>query len=286
VGPFRSRADAAETAALLARFTGVRSCTTRLGGSARHGPACPEREVSPCPAPRGVTADEYAAAPARAADLIDGRDNAALSAVLAHIADLAARSRYESAARLRDHAAGAIDVLWRGQRLRALVEVGELVAARPDGEGGWQFAVLRHGQLAAAGCARRGVPPMPVVDAICAGAQSVLPTAAPLGGALVEETALVARWLTEPGVRIVRTEPGYSVPLGSAGAFSSWAASARSARIAAQQSLVAVAFTDRSDLLAEPHPTPEQLFGRAGVDRIDRPIEPRLPGRQPFGVAG
>ncbi|MCW2685943.1 MAG: exonuclease, polymerase epsilon subunit family, partial [Mycobacterium sp.] len=198
VGPFRSRADAAETAALLARFTGVRSCTTRLGGSARHGPACPEREVSPCPAPRGVTADEYAAAPARAADLIDGRDNAALSAVLAHIADLAARSRYESAARLRDHAAGAIDVLWRGQRLRALVEVGELVAARPDGEGGWQFAVLRHGQLAAAGCARRGVPPMPVVDAICAGAQSVLPTAAPLGGALVEETALVARWLTEP----------------------------------------------------------------------------------------
>ena len=37
VGPFRSRADAVETAALLARFTGVRTCTTRLSRSALHG---------------------------------------------------------------------------------------------------------------------------------------------------------------------------------------------------------------------------------------------------------
>ena len=40
-GPFRSRADAVETAALLARFTGVRTCTTRLGRSALHGPPVP-----------------------------------------------------------------------------------------------------------------------------------------------------------------------------------------------------------------------------------------------------
>ena len=99
-------------------------------------------------------------------------------------------------------------MLWRGQRLRALAAVTEMVAARPDGAGGWHLAVIRHGQLAAAGTARRGVPPMPVVDAICAGAQAVLPTEAPLGGALVEETALIARWLAQPGVRIVRAEPG------------------------------------------------------------------------------
>src|ERR1700742_666134 len=38
VGPFRSRADAADTAALLARLTGLRTCTTRLGRSGMHGP--------------------------------------------------------------------------------------------------------------------------------------------------------------------------------------------------------------------------------------------------------
>jgi DNA polymerase-3 subunit epsilon len=287
VGPFRSRADAVETAALLARFTGVRTCTTRLARAVRH--ACPERELSPCPAPRHATAVEYAAAPQRAAELIQGRDSRALAAVLSQIADLAERNRYETAARLRDHTAAAIDVLWRGQRLRALVAVTEMVAARPDGNGGWHLAVIRHGQLAAAGNARRGVPPMPVVDAICAGAQAVLPTPAPLGGALIEETALIARWLAQPGVRIVRAEPGYASPVGSAGRWAAWAASARSARLAAEQLIADVRSTtidDASDLLREPHPTREQLFGRTGVDGLDGAGEPRLPGWHPFGVAG
>jgi DNA polymerase-3 subunit epsilon len=211
--------------------------------------------------------------------------------VLAHLADLAERSRYETAARLRDHAVAAIDVLWRGQRLRALTAVTELVAARADGNGGWHLAVIRHGQLAAAGIARRGVPPMPVIDAICLGAQAVLRTEAPSpasgwypqGGALVEETGLIARWLAQPGVRIVRADPGYASPVGSAGRWTAWAASARSARAAAEQGLGA---EDNSDLLREPHPTREQLFGRAGVDRLDRPGEPRLPRGHPFGVAG
>lgn len=279
VGPFRARADAVETAALLARFTGVRTCTTRLGRSARHGPACPERELSPCPAARDIDAAGYAAAPARATALIDGRDHTALGAVIERIGELAADGRYETAARLRDHAAAAIDVLWRGQRLGALAAQPELVAARPDGAGGWHLAIVRCGRLAAAGCAPRGVPPMPVVDALTAGAQTVLPEAAPLGGALVEETALISRWLATPGVRIVRCESGYATPIGAAGRWREWAATARSARVAAEQA-------ERSELLGEPHPTREELFGRAGVDRLLGPGQPGLPGGHPFGVAG
>lgn len=280
VGPFRSRADAVETADLLARFTGVRTCSARIARSARHGPTCPERELSPCPAPRDITAAEYAQAPLRAAALIDGADHSAFSAVLSRIAELAAGNRYETAARLRDHAAAAIDVLWRGQRLSTLAAVTELVAARPDGDGGWHLAVIRGGQLAAAGVARRGIPPMPVVEAISAAAQAILPDPAPLGGALVEEVALIMRWLGQPGVRIVRAEPGWASPLGSAGRWTSWAASARSARLAAEQTL------DSSELLTEPHPTREQLFGRPRVDRFDRPAQPGLPRREPFGAAG
>jgi DNA polymerase III subunit epsilon len=253
VGPFSSRADAVETAALLARFTGVRTCTARLARSALHGPACEERELSPCPAPRDVAADGYAEGPLRADRLIAGADGAALCAALAHVEDLAAVGRYETAARLRDHAATAIDALWRGQRLRALTAVDELVAARPDGSGGWQLAVIRRGQLGAAGNARRGVPPMPVVDAIRAGAQAILPAAAPLGGALVEETALLARWLAQPGVRIVATDgqTGYATPITAAGRWAEWAAQARSARIAAEQ-----AIGDDYDVLYGPRAAP------------------------------
>lgn len=292
IGPFRARADAADTAALLARFTGVRSCTARLGRSAEHGPKCPEREVSPCPAVRGARAADYAPAPRRLAALIDGDDNSVLTDIAAHIADLASRRRYETAARLRDHAATAVDALWRGQRLRALADLPELVAAAPDGQGGWQIAVLRHGQLAGAGCAPRGVPPMPVIDTLCACAQTVIPDLAPLGGALVEETSLIARWLAEPGVRIVRTEPGYAVPIRSAGAWAAWAATARSARLAAEQDIAAheVTRADRmpvtSDAVAEPHPTREQLFGRAGIESAAGLVQRGLPRSSPLHVAG
>jgi DNA polymerase-3 subunit epsilon len=283
IGPFRARADAVETAALLARFTGVRTCTTRLARSALHGPSCPEVELSPCPAGRDVTAAGYALGPVRAADLIAGVDDSALSAALAHIGQLAVSGKYETAARTRDHAATAIDTVWRGQRLHALVAVDELVAARPDGAGGWYLAIVRNGQLAAAGNARRGVPPMPVVDAISAAAQAILTEPAPLGGALVEETALIVRWLTQPGVRIVRAETasgiGYATPLRAAGRHAAWAATARSARLAAKQ-------IEESELLSEPHPTREQLLGRPGVDGVSRPRQADLPRRHPFGVAG
>lgn len=286
VGPFRSRADAAETAALFSRFTGLRTCTTRLSRTGRH--RCPPAEVSPCPATPNTTADEYAEAVRRAVALLDGADNSALRAAVQQVNALADRGHYESAARLRDRTAAAIDALWRSQRARALVALPELVAAAPDGTGGWQLAVIRHGRLAAAGCAARGVPPMPVVDAITLGAEAVLPAPAPLAGALVEETMLIARWLAAPGVRIVRVdgaggsarldepagEPeGWSSPIGSAGPWMAWAALARSAQLA-------------SELSAEADPASQQLFRRAAVDRLDRARQPVLPGRQPLSAAG
>jgi DNA polymerase-3 subunit epsilon len=240
--------------------------------------------VSPCPAARDVTATQYAAATQRAAALIDGADNSALDAAVGQITALAEHRHYESAARLRDRTAAAVDILWRGQRLRALAALPELIAAAPDGSGGYHLAVIRYGQLAAGGNARRGVPPLPVIDAIGAGAQAILPNAAPLGGALVEETALIARWLAAPGVRIVRVadDVGWASPLRSAGPWAAWAAAARSARLAGEQALRGL----DSDLLAEPRPTREQLFGGSGVDGRAGARQPVLPRRQPFSAAG
>ena len=282
VGPFRSRADAVDTAELIARFTGVRTCTKRIGRNGEHGPSCPPREVSPCPAAPGLTASQYAAAPTRAADLIDGLDNAALGAAVTRIGELAGRACYESAARLRDQTAFAVETLWRGQRLSALAAIAELVAAAPDGAGGWQLAVLRHGQLASAGCAPRGVPPMPVVDALCSAAQVVLPSPSPLGGALVEEVSLIARWIEGPGVRVVRTTSGLASPLHSAGPWLGWAATARSARYAASELLRPA----DSQLSRESDPALQEPLRGTGVDGRGGTGKPVLPGRQPFGVAG
>ena len=283
IGPFRSRAEAIDSAGFLARFTGVRTCTTRIGIRGEHGPACPQREVSPCPAIRGASASDYAEAPRRAAAVIDGLDDEALAAAVQGVAELAQRARYENAARLRDVTAATIEVLWRGQRLRALASVAELVAAAPDGAGGWQLAIVRRGQLAGAGCARAHVPPMPVVEMLRCAAQVVLPQPAPLGGALVEEASLIARWLAAPGVRIVSATSGFASPRYSAGCWLDWAATARSAQHAASKLLDP---RGESELSRDANPALEQPLGRPGVDRLGGTTQGNFPGRQPFGMAG
>lgn len=299
IGPFRTRANAAEVAALLARFTGIRTCTTRLSRTTRH--ACTAREISPCPAASDITAAQYAHAVECASALIDGRDDSALRAAVQEVTALAARGHYESAARLRDRTAATIEVLWRSQRRRALSALPDLVAAAPDGTGGWQLAVIRHGRLASAGCAARGVPPMPVVEALTLGAETVLPEPAPTdsrpglatalpAGALVEETGLIARWLATPGVRIVSVTgsagaDGWTEPLRGAGRWTSWAALARSARLASDVA-AQVNSEVASELGAEANPPGKQLLGRAAVDRRDRALQPVFPGRKPLGAAG
>jgi DNA polymerase-3 subunit epsilon len=76
----------------------------------------------------------------------------------------------------------------------------------------------------------------------------VLPRPAPLGGALVEETSLIVRWLGQPGTRIVCATEGFTSPVHSAGPWLGWAATARTARYAA------------SELVAEPRSAIEQTF--------------------------
>lgn len=236
LGPFTSRQDAADVGATLAEHAGLRTCTTRLPRTGRHD--CPPAVVGGCPAatPSGTPTDtkEYAPAPAAVRALFAGADDAVLRAMLDRIETHSGAEHFEAAARLRDRAAAVIRAVHRTQRLAAVARVAELIAAHPDGAGGWEFAVIRYGRLAGAGVARRGTPPMPIVDQIVAAAETVLPdgddaTGPPLRGAVPEETGLVARWLERPGTRLVRVSEGYREPRHGAGRLLGWVAAAESA---------------------------------------------------------
>lgn len=260
LGPFTSRADATEIGATIAEYTGLRTCTTRIPRDGRHD--CPPAVVGGCPAsaqnaPLYIKEYERAAAAVRA--LFDGHSDEPLHAMRQRIETYSTAETFEAAARLRDRTVAILRALRRTQRLAALARIPELIAAHPDGSGGWEFAIIRHARLAAAGTTARGVSPMPVVDHLVAAAETVIParlssqtrTATPardsepaiaedsratadspvpemecpyppLHGALPEEAALLVRWLEEPGTRIVRTSDGYSEPRLGAGAWLSW----------------------------------------------------------------
>jgi DNA polymerase-3 subunit epsilon len=111
------------------------------------------------------------------------------------------------------------------QRIASLTIIEELVAAHPDGSGGWELSVVKYGRLAAAGVAGRGVLPWPVIDVLRATADTVLPDSlrpGPTPAALAEETECVLRWLEQPGTRLVLTSRPWTCPAFGAGGFRSY----------------------------------------------------------------
>ena len=227
VGPFRSRATAYDVADLIADTCGLRTCRTALRATALHvcevGPGG-RRVVGGCHAAttEPLAAEAYLPRARTVADLFSGRTDLPVQLALDKLESLARAELFENAARLRDRLDHLIAHLERCQRLAALARISEMVAAAPDGRGGWDLAVIRHGRLASAGVAARGVPPMPVVAALAAGAETVLPEPGPLYGAPHEEVALVYRWLTGPGVRIVCATSGFSLPRHGGGRHVHW----------------------------------------------------------------
>lgn len=235
VGPIRQRAMAYDIADLLAQSCGIRSCRTRLGSMSTHEcrtDADGRVPVGGChgATSTGIDATAYRPRAARAQALLQGADDAPLRTLLNRLDHLAAQQLFENAARLRDRLTATVEALDRCQRLTALARIGELVAASPDGRGGWELAVIRHGRLAGAGVAVRGVPPMPVVQSLVAAAETVLPGDGPLRGAAHEEVALVYRWLLRDDVRIVCATGGFMLPVAGATRWVDWREQARAAR--------------------------------------------------------
>jgi DNA polymerase-3 subunit epsilon len=229
LGPFGSRRAAATAVDTLLDALPLRPCTQRIPASGASATPCALHELGRCAAPcAGLqTPQEYEPAVLALHELATGADDGALGRLAERVAELGERGRFETAATRRDQLAALITGLTRAQQLAALAAIGELVGARPDGSGGWEIAVVRHGRLAAAGVARRGMPPMPVIESLCRGAQTVLPDVGPLRGAPVAEVRLLHRWLTTGGTRLVRAEPSWTEPAHGAARWLAWAQRAR-----------------------------------------------------------
>jgi DNA polymerase-3 subunit epsilon len=219
LGPFRSQTDARSAADTLAGASGLRTCTQRISATSPSGTPCVLAELGRCGAPCAgrQSVEAYLPAVESVSGLIAGLDGAPLHAAAAHLERLAEGRHYEQAARHRDELAALIRTLGRAHRQAALASIGELIAAGPDGAGGWELSVIRYGRLASAGVARRGVPPMPVVEALVAAAETVMPDPGPLHGAPPEEVGVLLRWLARPGVRLVRTTRPWAEPAAVAG---------------------------------------------------------------------
>lgn len=233
LGPFRSKRMADEALLALQDATGIRPCTVRIPAKAASASPCALAELDRCGAPCAgrQTVEQYQPMVRAVDGLVAGRHLDPLRLLESRLAALSTEERFEQARTGRDRMSTLIRALDRGQRLAALASVAELVAARPDSAGGWEFAVIRHGRLASAGVARRGVQPMPVVENLIASAETVIPGEGPLRGAPAEEVGVVLRWLDRPGTRMVRCTAPWAEPAQCAARWRPWLDLADRARV-------------------------------------------------------
>lgn len=231
LGPISSRRAARVTVDALQAALPLRRCTGRLPRAPRRSP-CALYELGSCGAPcAGLERPEdYGRHVAAAAALFAGTTATLLDALRARVQQLSDAERYLDAARARDELATLVDSLVTTQRLRSFAAIAELVAARPDGAGGWELAVIRHGRLAAAGHAPRGADPVALAASLVAGAETVLARDRPLPAASAEETQTVLAYVERPEVRLVRATEGWAQPAGGAGRWQEFCTAATTAR--------------------------------------------------------
>lgn len=157
----------------------------------------------------------------------EGRSDALLQVLYDRMADLAGTGRYDAAAARRDELAILVEALDRAQRYRSVATLAELITAAPDGRGGWELAVIRHGRLVSAGLAERGSDPLRVLDLLIASAESdpegVLATS-------TEETMTLLSHVERPEVRLVRTSSPWLSPARAAGRWRSFTTAVATAR--------------------------------------------------------
>lgn len=138
--------------------------------------------------------------------------------------------RYRRAAFLRDITADLIIALDSRQKLGALAAIPQLQAAFPDGRGGWNLAVVRHGRLAAAGRSPRGANAAHIATLLSESAETVIPGDGPYRGANPHELRVVHNWLLRDDVRIGPTDAPWTSPAEGAGRWREWATAAINAR--------------------------------------------------------
>jgi DNA polymerase-3 subunit epsilon len=230
LGPLRSQRQAEAVRDAIHDAVPLRQCTDKLSLRRAVRAACALAGIGRCSAPC-----EGGKSPAQYSHLVDlvaaawtGDVRPLIEPLTAKLAALSEAQRFEQAAVVRDRIATVVRACARMQRVRSVSAIEDLVAARPDGAGGWEISVVRRGRLAAAGVAVRGVPPYAVIEALLATADAV-DAEQPV---LAEETECILRWLEQPGTRLVHASQPWVLPAYGAGGLVSWLAADAARRAA------------------------------------------------------
>lgn len=219
LGPFTSRRRAQEAMDAVFDALPVRQCHTRLSARVPSS-ACAMAEMG-CPAPcrLEISIEAYADIVHKFTSAVNHDPSPIVQPLLNRLESLARSERFEEAANVRSRLTSFLHAATRAQRVRALVSIPELIAAKPMISGGWELIIMRYGKLAGADVSPPRINPMPTIDSMAISAASVIADDSTLAAGNIAETELLLTWLETDSVRLVRNHYGWSMPIKAAASY-------------------------------------------------------------------
>jgi DNA polymerase-3 subunit epsilon len=227
LGPFGGRRAAEVVMETLQFAFHLRTCTKSLAAQPRASvPACALAELGRCVAPCIGDHDRpaYAGIVEHVRRVLAGDIRELNERIHAEIRRLSAAERFEEAALWRDRLLATIRAVHRTHQLSTIWRNPFILAAEPTDSGGWDLHAVRNGIFIAAAHVPRGVDPAPAIEQLSTteSSEAEIPLAE-----RAEETAIIARWLRRPGVRLVRVAEPLALPRFCGGAHAAELAAAQ-----------------------------------------------------------
>ncbi|MEI6249610.1 MAG: DEDD exonuclease domain-containing protein [Actinomycetes bacterium] len=209
IGPFTSRSQAQLAIEAVYEVLPLRQCTPRITpASQQKSSACALAGMGKCGAPciGDQSTEDYEAIVdvvrnlfAIDASLIVGKANERMK-------ELALEERYEEAIEVRNRLTAFLRGGSRGERLRAFVDLPQILTALATDAGGWEFTCIRYGRFAGALISDPGYSPQLTIDSLLVLSERVEPRDRILPASSHEEAERLLRYLDTPGMRLVEVQ--------------------------------------------------------------------------------
>jgi len=217
-GPFNGRDEAGRAIEAIQEVFPIRQCTPRITiTSMASASPCALLGLNKCGAPCvGLQSlESYLSIASEISFALLENPRKIIDHISSRMTDLALAERFEEAAGLRDRLGAFVNGVARGQRIRSLTRVEELLTRKPNGSL-WELALIRSGRL----CASRIVSEAQIDDAIgdmIASSEVIAPNDSILPASSHEEVERILKYLQDPALRIIAITGEWSSPINGAG---------------------------------------------------------------------
>ena len=206
IGPFANRASAELAMYAIHQATDLRQCKERITSKSSISP-CVLFEMKRCLAPckTGAETIGYEDVVTETKSILNGNSSAVSRKLMEKILELVDSEKFEEAALIRDRMHALEDGIYRSSKLREIVSIPLVIAAKLTAIGGWEIHAISHGRFAGGIVAPPGEDPKPYLQSL----KNSLPTDVRLP-TLVSEVELVLKWLGDGNARLIEISDGFS----------------------------------------------------------------------------